>query len=123
MIGFVKRLWAAAPIATLVLALALAATALFGTRAVVSYVYWHDPGHREQAIQAWMTPGYIANSWAVPREVVLDALDAPRPPPKGPMNLRELAQYNDTTTEALIVEAETAIADWRAAHPKPDGLK
>lgn len=123
MIGYVKRLWAAAPVATLVLAAALTATAFFGVRAVMFGVYWHDPAHREQPIAGWMTPGYIAHSWAVPREVVLDALDAPVPPPDGPMNLRKLAEINGTSVEALVAEAEAAIAAWRAAHPKPEGQR
>lgn len=120
--GFIKRLWAAAPLATLVLAVALAATAFFGVRAVRYSLYWGDPAHREQPIAGWMTPGYVAQSWAVPREVVLDALGAPQAPPKGPMNLRDLAAMQGTTVEALIADAETAIQAWRAANPKPDGL-
>lgn len=114
MIGFVRRLWAAAPLATLVLAVALAASAFFGTRAVMFSIYWKDPAHREQQIASWMTPGYIAHSWQVPREVVLDALDAPVPPPRGPMNLEELAALNGVSVETLITETETAIAVFRA---------
>lgn len=120
MIGFVKRLWAAAPVATLVLAAALATTAFFGVRAAKFGVYWRDPAHREQPIAGWMTPGYIAHSWAVPREVVLEALDAPVPPPDGPMNLARLAELKATSVEALVAETEAAIATWRAAHPKPE---
>lgn len=119
MIAFVKRLWTAAPIATLVLALALAAAGLFAVRGVVFWVYWGDPARHEQAIEPWMTPGYIAHSWRVPRAVVVEALHAPVPPPKGPMNLTDLAALNGVTVEELIAEAEAAIAAWRAANPDP----
>ncbi|MCB1359537.1 MAG: hypothetical protein KDK53_24490 [Maritimibacter sp.] len=119
MIAFVKRLWAAAPVATLLLAAALAAAVLFGVRAGMLWSHRHERVAREQPVAAWMTPGLIAHSWHVPREVILDALDAPERPPKGPMNLAELAALNGTTPEALIAEAETAIAAWRAAHPEP----
>ena len=85
MIAHVKRLWAAAPIATLVLALALAAAGLFAVRGVAFWVYWSNPARHEQAIAPWMTPGYIAHSWQVPRDVVIDAVQAPVPPPNGPI--------------------------------------
>lgn len=118
MIGFVKRLWAASPIATALLAIALAAAGVFGVRMAVWSVYWSEPAHHEQALAGWMTPGYVAHSWKVPREVVLEALHAPVPPPGGPMNIHELADYNNTTVEALIEETNAAIAAFRASHPE-----
>ncbi len=121
MIARIRRLWAAAPVATIILALALAAVGLFTVRGVVFWVYWSDPARHEQAIEPWMTPGYIAHSWQVPRSVVIEALHAPVPPPKGPMNLTELAAHNGVPIEDLIAEAEAAIAAWRAANPDPDG--
>ena len=46
-----------------------AAIALFFTvRLVLFTVYWADPAHRDQTPDGWMTPGYIARSWHVPRE-------------------------------------------------------
>jgi hypothetical protein len=104
-IAFVKRLWAAAPVATVILLLALAFGGFFAARTVAFWVYWNDPAHRSQAVAAWMTPGYVAHSWQVPRELVLEAIDAPRNP-EGPMSL----------------EIEAAIADFRAgAAPPPAG--
>lgn len=110
MIGFVKRLWAAAPIATLVLALALAAAGLFTVRSVTHAIYWGDPAHRAQPIEAWMTPGYIARAWRLPRDVVIEALDAPVPPPNGPMDLAELATYRGVPVAQVIAEAEALVA-------------
>ena len=121
MIAFVKRLWAAAPLATLLLALALAAAGLFGVRGVMLWAHRHERIASEQPVAAWMTPGLIAHSWHVPREVILDALDAPGRPAQGPMNLTELAEMQGTTVEALIAEAETAIATWRTEHPEDAG--
>mgnify|MGYP006921637866 CR=1 FL=1 len=121
MIASVKRLWAAAPIATLVLALALAAAGLFAVRGVAFWVYWSNPARHEQAIEPWMTPGYIAHSWRVPREVMVKALAMPVPPPNGPINLEDLADMRGVRVETLIAEAEAAIAAWRAANPGPDG--
>lgn len=121
MIAFVKRLWAAAPFATALLALALAAVLLFGVRSALFWAHRHDRIDREQPVAAWMTPGYVAHSWAVPREVILEAVDAPVPPPRGPMNFNELAELNGTTPEALIAATEAAIAAWRAANPTAEG--
>lgn len=118
MIGFIKRLWAASPIATTLLALALVVAGVFGARMVIWSVYWSEPARHEQALAGWMTPGYVAHSWRVPREVVLDALDAPMPPPGGPMNIHELADYHNTSVEALIAEATAAIEAFRASHPE-----
>lgn len=114
MIAFLKRLWSAAPLATALLALALAATALFGVRTALIWGHRHDRFAGEQPIQAWMTPRFIAHSWHVPPEVILEALDAPMPPPNGPMNLEKLAEFNGTSVEALIAAADGAIAAWRA---------
>lgn len=118
MIGFVKRLWAAAPIATLVLALALVAAGVFAVRGTLHAVYWGDPAHRMQPIEPWMTPGYIARAWHVPRNEVIEALDAPVPPPNGPMDLAELAAYRGVPVAQVIAEAEALVAPHRAPTPE-----
>lgn len=118
MIGFVKRLWAAAPIATLVLALALGAAGVFAMRGALHAVYWRDPAHRMQPIEPWMTPGYIARAWQVPRNEVIEALGAPVPPPNGPMDLAELAAYRGVPLAQVIAEAEALVAPRRAAPPE-----
>lgn len=117
MIRLFKRLWSAAPLATVVLVLALGAAGLFAVRSVAFVIYWSDPARQEQKIAGWMTPGYIAHSWQVPRAVVLDAVNAPVPPPEGPMSLRDLAARNGVSVEDLIAAAEAAIAAYRAGAP------
>lgn len=119
MIGFVKRLWAAAPIATLVLALAIGAAGVFAVRGITHAVYWGDPAHRMQPIEPWMTPGYIARAWHLPRDAVIEALDAPMPPPNGPMDLAELATYRGVPVAQVISEAEALVAPHRT--PPPGG--
>lgn len=116
----IRRIWKAAPIATVLLVLALAAGVFFGARAVSGWIYWNDPAHRDQAIAGWMTPGYIAHSWNVPRGVVLDALEAPRGG-GGPRNLDRLAQDQQRPLAELIAEAEAAIAAFRTAAPDATG--
>lgn len=122
MISFVKRIYAAAPIATALLALALAASVFFAVRTTADWVYWSDPAHRDQQIQPWMTPGYIAHSWEVPRPVMIDlmlrALDLPEGRPGRPMSIRRIAEETGTDVDTLIHTIETAIKAHRAANPE-----
>ena len=59
-------------VAALVLAVAVAA--VLGVRAVREAVYWADPAHRDQPLEGWMTPRYVARSWDLPPETVAEAL-------------------------------------------------
>ena len=115
--AFLKKLWSAAPVATTILALALAASVVFGVR---SAIFWHTRPpwvQHEQTIEPWMTPGYIVRAWKLPRSEFLAAIDAPMPPPNGPMNLAELATYRSVPLAQIIAEAEAFIA---TVHPEPD---
>ncbi len=118
MIAFFKRLWAAAPVATLILVLAVAATGFFTVRSVIFTRHWKDFPQGELAIEGWMTPGFVAHAWHVPPEVVLAALDAPRRPAH-PLNLDELATQKGMTTEALIAELQRVLQAYDAEHRPP----
>jgi hypothetical protein len=112
-VSFAKRIWAAAPIATVVLALALAAILFFGVRSVV---FWHDRpprAEREQPVASWMTPRYIARSWKVPPKLIAEAIEAPMPPPDGPMSLKQIANLRGVPVEKVIAEAEAVISETR----------
>lgn len=112
MISYIKRMWQAAPAATVILAVALAASVFFGVRTASSWVYWSDPRHIDQPIAGWMTPRYVALSWDVPRAVMLEALGEVQP--GGGRNLAWLAEQRGMTLEALIAEIEATIAAHRA---------
>ncbi|MDA3857806.1 MAG: hypothetical protein PF480_06150 [Roseovarius sp.] len=53
---------------------AFGVTLFFTARMITSTVYWSDPEHRDQTIQGWMTPGYVARSWSIPRSELETAL-------------------------------------------------
>ena len=108
-IKLVKRAWAAAPFATVMLALALGASVFFGVRSATHSMRVE----REQSVAAWMTPRYISRSWRVPPDIILNALDVPRPPPNGPTSLAQLAELRGVPVEQIIAEAEAAIAAFR----------
>ena len=66
-----------------------------------------------------MTPGYVAHSWGVPREVAFEALGLP-PSPGGPRTMQELAAERGVTVDALAGDLQAAIDAFRAERgPRP----
>lgn len=66
---------------------------------------------RDQIIEGWMTPRYVAHSWDVPREVMTSlgferGTDGPRP-------LNKIAEDRGIPVDVLITEIEAAIAAHR----------
>ncbi|WP_136440695.1 hypothetical protein [Pacificoceanicola onchidii] len=119
--AFARKLWAAAPIATVILVVALGASLFFGVRSAVYWVNRPPIAERQQPIESWMTPRYVVRSWRVPREVVLDALLLERPLPGGPVSLSEIAELRGVPVAQVITDIETAIAAFQAEHgPKPE---
>ena len=111
-----KRVWSrlkARPILSGAFLLALAVMVFFGVRLVVSGLYWSDPAHRDQALELWMTPGYVAHSWHIPREVMGQWV-GPRPEGRGPETLAEVARRLGEDPTALIARLEAEIAAYRA---------
>lgn len=114
-----RRFWQAAPVATVVLVIALAAAVVFGARTVAFTIYWHDPAHRQQQIAGWMPPGYVARSWQVPTEVVLDAIGEPNL--TGRTSLAEIARRRGVPLDTMVSEIETAVARYHATGEPQDG--
>jgi hypothetical protein len=88
----------------------------FTVRAAVFFVYWSDPAHRDQPIEAWMTPRYVANSYHVPIEMVIETL-AIDPEAERRPTLEQLAERRGVSPDRLIADLSAAIAAWKAAHP------
>ncbi|MCK0170451.1 hypothetical protein MWU53_05205 [Aliiroseovarius sp. S1123] len=120
MISSLHRMWAAAPIATVILVIALSASAVFGVRTIGNWVYWNDPAHIDQPIAGWMTPRYVAFSWDVPRPVMIDAIAMGDKNPEG-RNLKRLAEAQGISLEELILRIETAIEEHRTTATKDGG--
>jgi hypothetical protein len=92
---------------------ALIATVFFTTRLVVFTIYWSDPAHRDQTAQGWMTPGYVANSWDIPRSDLEAALEDMFVI-AGRKTLEQIAHDNNISLEELKTQIEVAIAAHRA---------
>lgn len=104
----------------LVTAFVLACAVTLGSFGWFTYsaIYWSN--HRNQAVQPWMTVGYIARSWNL-KGPQLDALAGlPGPKEKGhPQPLSEIAKDRGVPVEQLVAEVEKAIAVLRMAEPQP----
>ncbi|WGW05469.1 hypothetical protein [Tropicibacter oceani] len=102
------------PILTGAFALALALTLFFAIRLALHSLYWTDPAHRDQQIMEWMTPGYVAHSWSVPRALVGDTLGFAKGAFEPGQTLEELAEQRGVPVAQLIEDLNAAIADFRA---------
>ena len=69
-----RFLWRQHKALFLAFSLAALVTVFFLIRAVVFFVYWSDPAHRNLPLEAWMTPRYIAYSYDLPLEDVGELL-------------------------------------------------
>lgn len=109
-------LWRQNRLLVLSFAAALALTAFFAVRFALGWLHWQDPATRDQPIAGWMTPRYVAMSWHVPRDVMLDALGmTPGARPMGkPQSIAAIARARGMTEAQLIAEIEAAIATFRA---------
>ena len=91
----------------------------FGFKSVGQFIYWSDPQHLDQTLAGWMTPRYVAQSYLVPPEVIQEAFDLdPNALPRR-ISLDRLASENGLSLDALQARVDAAVADWRAANPRP----
>lgn len=101
------------PIATIVFLLAALIAVAFIVRGAMFAIWWSDPAHRDQAIEGWMTPRYVARSWDVAPTVVGDALGFDGPPARR-RTLAEIAAERGVPLDDLAAAIEAAIAAERA---------
>lgn len=97
------HLWAHHKLLFLSFALALTVTLFFVLRTVVFFVYWSDPAHRNQPLEPWMTPRYIANSYDKTPEQVMALLGLTKPDRLRP-TLDWIAKQQGISTRQLIAD-------------------
>jgi hypothetical protein len=94
-------------------AVALTVTVFFLVRIALFTVYWADPAHRDQAVQGWMTPGFIAHSWDIPRDAMQEVMgDLDRSGRR--RTLAQLSEESGVPLSELISRIEAMIAAQRA---------
>jgi hypothetical protein len=106
--GKLRHLWRRHPIACAGFVAALAVIAFFAARFVAFSLYWADPAHREQPIEPWMTPRYIAHAWDLPAEEVMEALGVAARPDARP-TLKEIARDRGVPVELVLEEARALV--------------
>ncbi len=111
-----KRLaaaWRRHPLLTTGFVLATLFTIMFAIRSVMFMIYWSDPAHRDQALEGWMTPRYIARSWHLPDDVVLKALGL-EAMPRRRMTLDRIARQTHVPLSDLEARIALAAEAWRS---------
>ena len=68
---------------------------------------------KDQPVAAWMTPRYVALSWDVPREVMIEVLQV-EPPGPGRETLADIAAGKGIPVADYIATIEAGIAAFRA---------
>ena len=112
-------LWRQRPYLVSAFLLACAVTLFFGARFVTKAVYWADPAHHNQAVQGWMTVGYISKSWKIDPRRLDELARLPLPEEKGhPQPLVEIARDRGVPVESVIAEVEAALAILQAEKPQ-----
>ncbi|HCL66615.1 MAG TPA: hypothetical protein DIC56_17605 [Rhizobium sp.] len=86
----------------------------FASRFLLSVLYWSDPAHRNQPLEGWMTIGYVAHSYDVSRDRLIESLGLRPPDKKERPTLERIAGERGQTLEAFETEIEAAIARLRA---------
>jgi len=103
------KLWKDHKFAVTAFVAALIVALFFAARLTYFFIYWNDPAHRNQPIEDWMTVGYVARSYGVPREKLAEAI-AIKPTPGQRRTLADIAAERGVGTDALKTELRQAIA-------------
>lgn len=118
LIAFLRR----NPLPAFLLAMALTALIWFSTGFVREALYFSDPAHQQQNLATWMSPRYVAKSWDLPREVMIETMDLQ--PDNAQQTLQDVLDHLGITIEELQIRVEAAKAKddaRRREHHGPDG--
>lgn len=109
------QLWRQRPLLVSAFVLTTALTLFFGIRFIAQAVYWANPAHHQQAIEPWMTAGYIGKSWDLDPRALDAQAGLPLPQEKGrPQPLSEIAQDRGIPVADLIAQVEKAVQELKA---------
>lgn len=111
--GRLKRLWQRAPVLTLVIGGAALLVLIFALR--LSLAVWHwSAAPTDPELAGWMTPRFVAHSWDVPPEVILQTLPIAPDGSGRRVTLEELAKAHDLPLARVFEALHLAIAEHRA---------
>ena len=92
--------------------LALVLSIFFAGRIVYRGFYWAQ--HREEAVQPWMTVGYIGRSWGFDPREIDDRAGLPVPERGRPFTLEQIAKDRNVPVAQIIAEVEAVLATMTA---------
>lgn len=110
----IKRLWHTHRAALLAFVVALGALGYFAINTISTAIYWMDPAHQEQPLAGWMTPRYVAQSYGLPREYLVQALFIPPNAPPRRVSLDTIAEENNLSLAELQARIDDAAARFKA---------
>ncbi len=109
--GALSRLWRDHKALTAGFGLAVALCLFLAFRTVFSFSYWMS--HRDASIEGWMTVGYVARSYDVPREALAGSLGL-IPGTRNRITLEDLAAERGVPLAELEATLQAAIEAERA---------
>jgi len=114
-ISRIKSLWINNRIELLAFLTIACVAGFFAIKTISATIYWMDPAHQDQALAAWMTPRYVAQSYQIPPEVLGDALFFDPADPPRRRRLDGIAAENGVTLLDLQNRIDEATANFRAS--------
>lgn len=119
MLGRLRFLWSEHRLALSAFAVVLVVLVFFTVRTTTSMIYWMDPDHQDQPLEAWMTPRYVAMSYDIPPDVLGPALYLDPDAPRERITLGRIASERSLTVAQLQVRVDAAASAWRATQDAP----
>lgn len=92
--------------------LALVLSIFFAGRIVYRGFYWAQ--HQEEAVQPWMTVGYIGRSWGFDPREIDDRAGLPVPERGRPFTLEQIAEDRNVPVSQIIAEVEAVLTTMTA---------
>lgn len=108
-----RRLWQRAPVLTVVAGGAALLALVFALRLVMAVLHW-NAAPTDPDLAGWMTPRFVAHSWNMPPEVILDSLTLAPDGSGRRITLAELAQARGIPLAVLLDQLHAAIDAHRA---------
>lgn len=100
-----------------VLLASVVALLFFSSGFIANLIYFADPRHQNQPLEAWMTPKYVVMSYDLPPKYVDDVMGL-RPKIDKRKPLKDVLEDLDITIEELQIKVDAAQAEHRASLEK-----
>nr|WP_321458409.1 hypothetical protein [uncultured Cohaesibacter sp.] len=108
-----RYFWKEQPVALSVFVLAVVLLLFFGVRFVDRFLYFHDPAHRNQSLEPWMTPRYVGMSYKLPRDVIFDVMELGETEGRR-ISVGEIAQRMGISLDELETRVRKAKLEFKA---------